>query len=187
MSIVIPYLFRDIAEKVNVELFSRAEDPFNVYFDFGHYVNVTRNLTMKDGSISHKNKKYPLIWLVMDFVESFKFDEYGYCELPDLQILIAMATQPTLTDSERYEKSFIPRLLPIYEELKNQMELSGYFELSGPFFTHEKIDRPYWGGQDTNGNGQANLFNDFIDAVQLRKIKLKVNEEACEKFNIYSS
>lgn len=187
MSLIIPYLFRDIVAKVNAELSSRTTDPFNVYYDFGHYAEVTKNLTQKDRSTSQRDKKYPLIWLVMDFVERFTADEFGYCELPELQILIATVTTPKLSTAERIEKTYVPRLYPIYEELKNQMELSGYFDMSGPFFPHEKIDRPYWGGQDANGNGQANLFNDFIDAIQLRKIKLKVNEEVCDQFNIYST
>lgn len=184
--IVIPDLFKDIAAKVNEELSTRATDPFPVYFDYGHYNEVTRNLTSKDGSVSQKHKKYPLIWLVMDFVEKAG-DTTEYCELPDLQILIATVTKPAITTPERIEQSFKPRLYPVYSELMNQIEQSGYFSVSqAEAIPHERILRPYWGGQDTNGNGTANLFNDFIDAIQIRKLKLVVNESVCDTFNLLS-
>lgn len=184
--IVIPELFKEVAAKVHQALSTRATDQFPVYFDYGHYTEVTRNLTSKDGSISQKGKKYPLIWLVMDFVEKVG-DTTDYCELPDLQLIIATVTTPAITTPQRIEKTFKPRLYPIYAELMNQIEQSGFFSVSDPeAIPHERILRPYWGGQDTYGNGQANLFNDFIDAIQIRKLKLTVNESVCDEFNLLS-
>jgi hypothetical protein len=184
--IVIPDLFKAVAAKVNEALSTRATDPFTVYFDYGHYNEVTRNLTSKDGSVSQKGKKYPLIWLVMDFVEKVGATT-DYCELPDLQILIATVTTPAITAAQRIEKTFKPRLYPIYSELMDQIEQSGYFSVGdAEAIPHERILRPYWGGQDGFGNGTANLFNDFIDAIQIRKLKLNVNESVCDEFNLLS-
>jgi hypothetical protein len=176
----IPDLFADIAAKVDEALFSRDVDPFHVYFDYGHYAEVTRNLTNKDGGVTTKNKKYPLIWLVMDFVE--RRGELNFpVQLPDLHILIATKTDVDSTTPKRIASNFKPRLYPIYRELLYQMGQSGYFTVTEPeTIPHEKIDRPFWGGQDVNGaNGVANLFNDHIDAIQVRKIKLFVNEQIC--------
>lgn len=185
-TIVIPDLFKEIAARVNTVLSTRVNDPFKVFFDYGHYNEVTRNLTSKDGSVSQKDKKYPLIWLVMDFVEKAG-ETTDYCELPDLQILIATVTNPAINTPERIEKSFKPRLYPVYVELMNQIEQSGYFSVSDPeAIPHERILRPYWGGQDGFGNGTQNLFNDFIDAIQIRKLKLNVNESVCDEFNLLS-
>lgn len=184
--IIIPDLFKVVAAKVNDVLSTRATDPFPVYFDYGHYTEVTRNLTNKDGSISQKEKKYPLIWLVMDFVEKAG-DITAYCELPDLQILITTVTTPEITAAQRIEKTFKPRLIPVYSELMEQIEQSGYFSVSdSEAIPHERILRPYWGGQDGFGNGNTNLFNDFIDAIQIRKLKLVVNESVCDTFNLLS-
>jgi len=186
MSVIsIPKLFESIAEAVNVALSSRAVDPFPVYFDYGHYNEVVKNLTEKDGSITQKDNKYPLIWLVMDFVEKFGINETGYCSLPDLQILIVTDTKVNMTTRERIEQVFIPKLYPIYEELKYQIIYSGLFtNMTEDTIDHEKIDRPYWGGQDSNGNGTANLFNDHVDAVQLRRLKLEVDPVACDQFKL---
>jgi hypothetical protein len=183
--IFIPDLFAAIAAKVSAVFTSRAQDPFPVYFDYGHYNEVVKNLTQKDNSISQKNTKYPLIWLVMDFVEKCGVVEDGYCSLPDIQILIAKDTNAQDSTKDRIEKTFKPRLIPVYREFINQLTLSGYFfEQSESEVPHERILRPYWGGQDSIGNGQANLFNDFIDAIQIRRLQLRVNENVCNQFNL---
>lgn len=187
-SIHIPDLFQTIVGKVNAVFSTRVIDPFPVFFDYGHYVEVTRNLTQKDASISQKDKKYPLIWLVMDFDEDFGSIDDGYCDLPALQILITVPTQPAITTPERVEKNFRPRLYPIYDELINQIFQSGLFQVINPEnIKHRRTLRPYWGGQDSQGNGTANLFNDFIDAIQIRNLQLKVNESVCDTFNILNS
>ena len=167
--IFIPDLFSTIVKKVATAI------GYPVYFDYGHYNEVTRNLTQKDRSISQRDKKYPLIWLVMDYIEEFGELDYEYCRLPDLQFIIAVPTSAAKTTSDRITDNFKTILYPIYVEFKNQIQQSGYFNNADPL-KHEKIDRPYWGGQDTLGNGQANLFNDFIDAIQLRRVVLNVNE-----------
>ncbi len=182
--ILIPDIFKVISQKVNATLSTRAQDPFPVYFDYGHYNEVTRNLTNKDGGTTSKTKKYPLIWLVMDFVEKCGEIVNGYCELPDVQILIATVTTPAITAPERIQKTFVPRLIPVYQELMKQIADSGHFDVTEDAIPHERILRPYWGGQDALGNGTANLFNDFIDAIQIRRLKLKVNESVCDEFKL---
>jgi hypothetical protein len=68
-----------------------------------------------------------------------------------------------------------------------QIAGSGYFTISeAEAIPHERILRPYWGGQDSYGNGTANLFNDFIDAIQIRKLRLVVNDMVCDQFCILS-
>lgn len=172
----IPKLFASVVDRVATTFSTRLEDAFDVFFDFGHYVDVLKNLSLKDNSITNKGNKYPLIWLVMDFPEQFGPDQIGYCLLPKIDLLIVMPTRPDLSTSERITQSFEPRLYPIYEELLNQIASSGLFlEQSVGELKHEKIDRPYWGMQDQLGNGSANLFNDYIDAVQIRGLRLNVN------------
>lgn len=168
-SIFIPGLFEQIVAKVQ----ARLSTP--VFFDYGHYVEVTRNLTQKDASITQRDKKYPLIWMVMDFVERYGDINYDYCQLPDLQFIIAVPTTAAMTTRDRIDKNFKPVLYPIYDAFKEEILESGMFSNADPL-DHEKIDRPYWGGQDNMGNGTVNLFNDFIDAIQIRRLKLNVNE-----------
>lgn len=181
-------LFKDVAEKVNAVLSTRATDPFPVFFDYGYKNEVTRNLTHKDAGITTKDKKYPLIWLVMAFKERYVDDKDYYCELPDISIIIATITRNDSTSAQRIEANFVPRLYPIYTELLNQIAASGYFTVLSPeSIPHEKIDRPYWGGEEETARtmtGSANLFNDFIDAIQIRGLNLFVNESVCDQFKL---
>lgn len=186
-NIHIPDLFSAIAAKVNDTFSTRLTDPFNVYFDYGHYAEVTRTLTQKDGGISQKAKKYPLIWMVMDYEENFGGTDDNFCELPALQFIIAVQTEIAITTPTRVEKSFMPRLYPIYSEFIEQIFQSGFFQVINPEnIVHKRILRPYWGIQDSQGNGQANIFNDFIDAIQIKGMQLTVNESVCDQFQIIS-
>ncbi len=170
----IPTVFEKIVQKVS------ANAP-PVYFDYGNEIEVMRNMAMKDNSISHRDRKYPLIWLVMDFAERYgDIDEYEYCQLANIQFVIAVNTKATYTVRERMERSFKPKLYPIYAEFLRQLSESGYFS-NADSLEHEKIDRPYWGRLDGNGNGTANLFNDTVDAIQLKIPRLNVND-ICGEF-----
>lgn len=182
--ILIPSIFQKIAQRVDVAMSTRTVDPFHTYFDYGHYAEVVRNLKEKDGSINAKNSKYPLIWLVMDFVEKCGDVQDSYCLLPDLQLLIASGTSIEETTASRIENNFKNRLIPVYREFMSQLAASGFFfNIDADYVPHERILRPYWGGQET-GNGTANLFNDFIDCIQIRKLRLRVNENVCNQFNL---
>lgn len=183
MSVVnIPALWAAVAAKVDAKLFSRADDPFHVWFDYGRYIEITRRLTEKDGGVTTPSKRFPLIWLVIPFEE-----EYGntgeVTELKNVQIIIATTTKLDSTTPQRMIDNFVPRLYPIYEEMIKQIKISGFFSEIGYDVPHKKIDQPYWDGKE-GGAQQANMFNDFIDAIQLKNIRLTVNETTCDQFRL---
>jgi hypothetical protein len=176
-SIYIPDLFQQVIDNMNDG--DALESP--VFFDAGHYKDVTRNLTLKDSSINDGAKKYPLIWLVMDFVERKGSGKDYYCELNDIGIIIGVPTLPEYAMTDRRDKSFLPTLYPVYDEFMYQLTASGLFTATAPDdIPHDKIDRPYWGGVNLDGSGgSANLWNDMIDAIQIRKMQLFVNYQNC--------
>lgn len=148
-----------------------------VYFEAGHYADVTKRLQLKGDAIEETTReKYPLVWLVMDFEEKFGNPDI-YCELPNAQIIIANNTQMHYTQAERDALIFEPILYPIYSELLYQLKESSLFSIS-PLYAHSKTDRPYWGGQES-GNSERNLFNDMIDAIQVRGLNIKVLKQDC--------
>jgi hypothetical protein len=147
-----------------------------VYYDWGHYSEVVKNLDEKDKSITNK-AKYPLIWLVLDTDEQMGRPSGVYAEL-SLQFIIATDTSANYTMQERRDNSFLPVLYPIYSELLNQFSRSSDFGMPARI-EHTKTDRPYWGVQGGIGNGSANLFNDFIDAIQLKNFKVNVKRKLC--------
>jgi hypothetical protein len=172
----IPDLFGAVVGAVDAVFSTRSADPFRVYYDFGHYAEVTKNLVEKDSSITKKNTKFPLIWLVTDFVENMGSgnDNY-YAQASPLTIFIAVSTDVNYSGTQRRDKSFLPRLYPIYAELLNQLSDSSAFGMP-QILPHLKIDRPYWGTQDAQGNGTANMFGTYCDAIEIKNVKLSVNK-----------
>jgi hypothetical protein len=177
----IPALFAAMVANVSTSLGKP------VYFDYGKLKEVTRKLTQLDGGITTKNKKYPLVWLVMNYAEDYgNTDEF--CELNDVTIMICTLTDPSSYTSARVEANFIPVLYPIYDALVQELGDSYFFEDTGLLdFEHTKIDCPYWNEDAGIGDGKYNQFNDFIDAIQIRKLKLIVNESTCDRFRLLAA
>lgn len=176
----IPDVFAAVVARVSQTMEALPADPFKVFFDFGHYTEVTKNLTLKDQSPTQQDKRYPLVWLVMDFDEQMGANPADYARIPGVQIIIAVPTTIDYTMQERRDKNFIPTLYPIYAELIKQLAVAPEFGMPGELkLVHTKTDRPYWGGSDQLGNGTANLFNDFIDAIQIRNLSLNVKHKIC--------
>jgi hypothetical protein len=141
---------------------------------------VIRNLQDKDNSISMKDQKFPLIWLVTDFAETMAPADNNLYASVSLKVFIAVLTQPEYRMADRRDKSFLPRLYPIYAELLNQLSNSTAFAMPPVLkIQHTKIDRPYWGTLDANGNGTKNMVNDFCDAIEIQNLKLNVERQIC--------
>lgn len=175
----IPDIFESVVQRVSATFEARPVNPFKVHFDYGHYREVLRILTWKDASISQKDQKYPLIWLVMDFDESMGENPAYYAKAKGLHFLILNYADPNWTMKERRDKNYLPILYPIMAEfikaISWTVELGMIPELKISF---TKTDRPYW-GLDEGGNYSANIFNDFLDAVQIRNLKINIQNKIC--------
>lgn len=173
-TIYIPKVIGRIAQAAGAQLID--DGVLNhLYYDYGHYTEVCRQLSMKDLAIRTETRtKYPLVWLVMDFAETKGGKRFDlYCEL-NCQLIIATKTEQDWAMSKREEINYTPILYPIYYELLNQIYRSFEIE-TGTIdqIEHTKIDRPYWGGQEAGGSDKS-LFNDVVDAIQIKNLKLKI-------------
>lgn len=180
----IPALFKSVAERVNTYFSGRPVDPFDVYFAHGHYDAVNKDLIDKDGGTSTKNAKFPLIWMVTPFDQRFDKRYDYYCELSGLDFLFLMNSSYDETIDQRIENYYKPRLWPIVERFKIEIDNSGLFYdiLSPESIPYEYIKDWYFNG---NLGGKGNLFNDFIDAVQIKGLRLRINETVPEGFQIH--
>lgn len=181
--IIVKDIVRDIVSQVSTELTATLQeyDPTitGVHYMNGHPVEIVNRLSERDKDNVFKWKKYPLVGLFMDFPETFG-RSLGLEEV-SLHLIIARATNPDLITDQRYEKNFIPVLYPIYEKLMQTFHTFTYGRNGKPFQTrsesdivHTKIDRPYW-GRETFLKNEANMFNDYIDAIEIRDLKLNIN------------
>ena len=166
----IPDLIGEVVAKVNTTFSTRPTNPFQVYYDFGHHEEIIRNMKFKDEAPS-KPLKYPLIWLVTPFQESIH--SMGLYATATLHLVIANDTNNVYSMPERRDKIFLPILYPIWAELMKQLQNSKRFQISG-IPEHEKMDLQY--AKVTEGK---NLFNEYVDVIDITKLKLVVHNKNC--------
>lgn len=143
--------------------------PKKVYFMHGHLKEITAVLQSM-ATADTKNKKYPLIALLRDFKETISEVKDGYQASARPRLLIATRTLPNRRAEERKEKNFDPVLIPILENLMIQISKSNLFgRPSAADMNVVKWDCYFYG----TGNNDKNLFNDYIDAIDVEGISLK--------------
>lgn len=127
-------------------------------------------------------EKYPLVWLMTPFDQ---FQSRG--ELDDLtfDVLVINGTKADLISPQRYEKNFKPILKPIADEFLNQLQVFSYGRYK-PFETGEMSNgyrfNDYWGKKkavSSSSNASANTLLDFLDCIELRDIKIKLEPQNC--------
>lgn len=164
-TLYIPDLIGAVVAKVNTALESRPTDPHSVYFDFGHHEEVLKQLIYKEQNPG-KPQKYPLIWLVTPFAE--ERDQLHIYGVATLHFVIAHYTSNTYSMPERRDNVFLPILYPVYHELLKQLKLSQSFVTVGQL-SQIKTDIQY-----AKVDEGRNLFNDFVDVVDVKNIKIQV-------------
>jgi len=161
----LPDIIKLVIARVNAVFAYRAVDPFQVYYDHGLYEQVGTD-RLRSG------RGYLLVWLVMPFTETAPIDDSYYGDA-NCKILIATATSNNYTQLEREDINFHPRLIPVYREIINQLKLEPKL-LNGSKVDHTKRVIPYWGGGEPAGPGQANLWKDNVEGIEIANCKLKI-------------
>ena len=145
-----------------------------INYRYGHRLELLETLKQMDADPENKFLKFPLFYLVMDFIEQRGTKPGIYARL-GLNIVIAHQTEATFKITDRYAKVFKPVLYPIYYSFMEQLALqNGINESDENLIEHTKIDRPYWGQ-----NMKANLISDYVDAIELSNLGLLVNLKNC--------
>lgn len=168
-----------IVDKIGLIVINTAKalytDAAAINYMHGHPLEITWSLTKMTQNPTASAGKYPLIALFQDFEEVMDGD---FLRLR-LNLIIATLTEKTLLSSERYARSFIPTLYPIYDRFIYDLSRSGFFqESSVRDIKHTKIDRLFWGRNGLYGN-EGNVFNDFIDCIELKDLKLSYKLKKC--------
>ena len=141
-----------------------------VYFMQGSLLEITNVLQSYTNSPSYKNKKYPLVILVRDVKEKLNKQLNGLGTSFKCHLLIITLTNPELRSDQREAQNFKPVLLPIFEELINQISKSKLFAMP----TVKDMDITKWDCYfyGTKENIKKNIFNDYVDAIDIESITL---------------
>ena len=177
-----------IVEKVNSSILAKLQEAngsiLSVGYMYGHPLELVQTLKEKtenpgvaqpDGSVTGgKFDMFPVVMLFTDIV-SKPSKVRGLFKDVNLDIVIAMNTDPTLKAADREAKNFVPILRPIYYELINQIVASGAFWVqSQKQILGYDTDRYYWGKTGIYGN-TGNQFNDYLDASEIKGLPLTIN------------
>lgn len=169
----------DIVEEVQAvvdKTRSAMGKDFELYYMYGHPVEIVTRLQEVTNSPKSKAKKFPLIVLFTD-IEVSRNQPVGMFGNARLNLIIATLTVPTYTAPQRLENNFKPILQPIKEQFINQMERHRQFTYPQEI-TYTETERYYWGKAGLYGN-TANMFNDYIDCIEINNLSLNIKNKIC--------
>jgi hypothetical protein len=162
----------EVVERVNQGLYLLGFQHLPVYYMYGHPMEISSRLQELSNSPNNQHQKFPLIILFTDITISK--DVPGFYGSASLRMLIANMTDPNYISVERTENNFKPILHPIKNELINQISDYEGFTYRAEL-TYDETDMYYYGSQINN----KNIFNDYIDAIELKNIKVNIKNKIC--------
>jgi len=136
-------------------------------FHYGHPEEIVNTFSEMVNDPDSKSDMFPAVCMMMDFEEEYGYD---YQSISSPTFIILTDTKPEYKAADRYEQTFDAILYPLYERFLAAIDRSTEVESS---LEHTKIDRVYWGKNGLYGN-TANIFNDFVDAMEINKLELKI-------------
>lgn len=141
------------------------------YYEHGHPIEIVNTLLEKTENNVLKFKKFPLIALLEDFETESRTGIFK--TKAKLNILFITETDPDYKASDRYTNSFDLVLTPIYDLFVKHLKRKRGIHVNHNSIPHNTIYHLYWGKKGLYGN-TSNIFNDHIDAIEIKNLDLKV-------------
>lgn len=150
----------------------------NINYQYGHFRELIVTLAQWDTDPSFQQQKYPLIYLVQDFREQRGKLAGVYADV-SLNIIICHQTLAEYKATDRMANVFKTVLYPIYYSFIRQLAKHNLtFAASPDLIPHDKWDRTYWGTSGMGGNDKT-MLNDFVDAIDIQNLQLKIDYQPC--------
>ena len=148
-------------------------------FSKSSFDELVETLFQADQSGDERFNKYPLAHLVQDMVIN-RGGDAGVYGTAIINLIFAHQTQQAFKTGERDEKVFKPVLWPIYYQFLEQLKKSTWIfqtDATTGEFPHTVIKHAFWG--DRKLQGSKNILNDYVDAIEIRNLQLKINYSNC--------
>lgn len=167
------YLIENVVDQVRENYTAEKTIP---YYDFGVALEVVNRLKQKTDSDLYYNKKYPLIWHLINGSVEEKVDnkKTNPREAQNVTIIICTQTDQNYSARERYENIIIPILRPLYESFMFHLNKSKELK-SIDKFSHDYSENLFWGRDGLYGH-EGNVFDDRVDAIIIDNLPLKIIE-----------
>lgn len=141
------------------------------YSDYGTRRTINMKLLQKNGA-EYSYQKYPLI--ALRFPAPIRVT--GDVATMNANILVAHFTNKTYRPEERVANTFDPILWPMTQAFLTMVKKSGEFSQFNHDYT--QIDRMFFGTESGDEN-IANIFEDPLDAVEIRDLNLTFFTDGC--------
>ncbi len=142
------------------------------YSDYGTRKTINAKMLQRNGG-EFAYQKYPLIALRLPVPVQVVG---GLCTFR-ANILIATFTRKQHTPQQRLEETFKPILYPLTSLFFQMLRKSGDFAGFAP--DYERIDRMFYGTESGEEFNIANVFEDPLDAIELRNLELNYFVDHC--------
>lgn len=140
---------------------------------------LVETLSQADKSGEERYNKYPLIHLVQDMTID-RGNDVGIYGTANVNIIFVHQSVQTYKIDDRDEKVFKPVLWPMYYMFIEQLKLNNWigdsWDNTGEF-RHRVVKRAFWGNRHLQGS--QNILNDFVDAIEIQNLQLKINFSNC--------
>lgn len=136
-------------------------------YHHGHLIEIRNTFKLATQKGTVKKSMFPAIILVQDFPEAVK--ERNVQREATLRLFILTDSQQKYTADERYINTFIPILYPLEDRFFEALENAPYIHSIGDYTRH---DRLFWGRTENAEGTATNIFNDFIDAIEIENLKI---------------
>jgi|ERR1035437_532047 hypothetical protein len=190
---VIPVYIEDVIEEVNQAMSAQVLSIIQanetaalgstlieqIRYSKSSFDELIETLAQADNSGTERYKKYPLTHLVQD-VEIDRGQDVGLFGSSNLNVIFVHQTVNLYKMDDRDQKVFKPVLWPMYygfmEQLKKSKWIFGSWAQTGEF-RHQIIKHGFWG--DRKLEGSKNILNDYVDALEIRNLQIKLNNSNC--------
>lgn len=143
-----------------------------INYEPGRNIQILKSLNDNDESTTYKDKKYPLIAMVLPIREHRGISVGYFATVRIPRIVIATLTNSTDDVLTRYQSggTFKQILYPCYNEFLNQLSKSKDIIGNDPaWFEHDKMDNP---GTMPIGQGTS----DYVDTIEILNLELTLNQ-----------
>lgn len=142
------------------------------YSDYGSKKSINARLLEK-GGYEFQYQKFPLIALRLPA----PIDNVDGVSVMNANILIANFTNKQYIAQQRIANVFKPILYPLMTRFLDMVKRSGEFISYNSDYT--QMDRLFYGTEAGDDQNIASVFDDPLDAVELRNLKLNFIKENC--------
>jgi hypothetical protein len=148
----------------------------SLHFEHGHVSEIANKLTAKNKNLI----KYPMVMLVEDFPQEVNA---GMIHVEVRLFILAVNPVKTMYAPERYEATVKPFLLPIYEELMEEISKRFSWDKNlypGNVPPHTFTVRTNFGVWLRELKGTVrNIMNDPTDAIEIESLKINTKFKSC--------